>query len=730
MRIRGRVSAVQIGHDPWRPDPPMKENPMPDRKLRSRRTRPAGLVVAIIATTSAGLPSARGQEVAQAAAAVLERVEVRGQRNADKSDVTADPTALPGSTTRVTQGDIAKQAVTSYGDLLRPVTGLNINSFGIGGLGYGFSLRGFVDTEHGKDIAVFVDRVPANVSSAVQANGYIDLNPLIPETIASFDVLRGPVSALYGNHALGGTILFRTLNEIPQNRVDLSGGSWATGRALGMVGFKGDGYAGYGALEAYSSDGYRDNNRDRRINGFAKVAFALPSGTASVRLQLYDDAYGEPGYLNRAALAAGAFDAKATINPTDNGLAQQQNLVFDYAGNGEDRWSSTAYVLHRKLFRTRTTGGASIPGQGRLQRVGLDERVSFGAAVDRTTAIRGLGFPALLVAGATVYSDRVDVTRFDADLRGNRTTRNQDRRLDLDNPAVFAELQVKPLDALKLTAGARYDKFYNAIETGSADALPDRNTSPKPGQFSPKAGASYTIVDGVELYGNVARGLKAPSAYDELVVNPRLAVSKIRGTEFGIQAQDRDGTWRAVFDLWRTDQTGEVQNDPVTGDLINFGKTRRQGYDIEGRYRAIRNASGELTVFANYSRVSARLIGGAPADLYVTTVPEYTATLGVDATYAFTAAGSDHRVGLFVYDSFVGSKHLDAAGRFDSRNYQRISTKLTYGNSAWKGLTPYLTATIYPTSKLDETTFFSGGVVVTAPKAPVTAMAGVAVAFD
>ena len=660
----------------------------------------------------------------------LDQVEVRGRQTLTKTELSNEPTALPGSTTRVTQAEIARQSIASYGDLLRPVTGLNINSFGVGGLGYGFSLRGFVDTEHGKDIAVFVDGAPANVSSAVQANGYIDLNPLIPETIGSFDVIRGPVSALYGNHAFGGSIVFRTLNEIPANRIDLSGGSWGTVRALGMVRLRGDGLDGYSALEAYYTDGYRDNNRDKRINSFTKVSMPLWSGVASLRFQLYNDSYGEPGYLNRAAVESGAISGRATINPTDKGLNQQQNLVFNYVGRGTDYWSSTAYVFHKELFRTRTTGGNSLPGLGTLQRVGLDSRYSFGGSLQRTTTIDGLGIPALLVAGVSLYSDVVEATRFNANLRGDRTTQNQDRDLDIYNPAAFVEVQIKPLAALKVTAGARYDRFYNTIQTGPSDALPNRDYSPRPGQFSPKLGAAYTIVDGLDVYANESRGLKAPSAYDELVTNPGLVVSKIRSTEIGVTAADRDGAWRLGAAVWRTNQTGEVQTDPVTGNLINFGKTRRQGYDLEAKLRAIRTATMEASVFANYSRVSADIVGGAAGNDYVTTVPEYTATVGIDASFAIQAAGATHRIGAYVYDSYVGAKHLDTAGRFNSHAYQRISGKLTWNNSAWKNITPYVSATIYPTGKLDETTFFSGGVVVTAPKAPVSAMAGVTIALE
>ena len=246
-----------------------------------------------------------------ASATRLDRIQVTGAQTPSKTALSPDPASLPGSTTVVTQAEIAKLSVVSYGDLLRPVTGLNINNFGLGGLGYGFSLRGFVDTEHGKDVAVFVDGVPSNVSAGLQANGYVDLNPLLPETIASFEVLRGPVSALYGNHALGGTIAFKTLADAPPSRIDLSGGSYSSGRALGLLGFQGNGFAGYSALEGYTTDGYRDNARDRRVNTFNKISFPMLSGTGSLRLQLFNDSYGESGYL----IAPQSSRARSTREP-------------------------------------------------------------------------------------------------------------------------------------------------------------------------------------------------------------------------------------------------------------------------------------------------------------------------------------------------------------------------------------------------------------------------------
>lgn len=69
-------------------------------------------------------------------------------------------------------------------------------------------MRGYVGTEHAKDIAFNIDGVPQNQGSDIQANGYVDLFMLIPETISRIEVVRGPNSPFYGDHDLGGSVRF------------------------------------------------------------------------------------------------------------------------------------------------------------------------------------------------------------------------------------------------------------------------------------------------------------------------------------------------------------------------------------------------------------------------------------------------------------------------------------------------------------------------------------------
>ena len=89
----------------------------------------------------------------------------------DKSSLSASRAANPASVSVAKYPVEVKRSTNTYGDLLRPITGVTVNTYGQGGLGYGVTIRGFDTLEHGRDVATFVDGVPQNQTSSIQVNG-------------------------------------------------------------------------------------------------------------------------------------------------------------------------------------------------------------------------------------------------------------------------------------------------------------------------------------------------------------------------------------------------------------------------------------------------------------------------------------------------------------------------------------------------------------------------------
>lgn len=114
---------------------------------------------------------------------------IAGPATSLKTALSPSVAALPASTTVLGAAEIARLPVQSYGDLFRPIAGFDVSNYGQGGVGYGIALRGFSDAEHGRDVAVFVDGVPINEVSSIHTPNYVDLNPLIPETIRSIGIV-------------------------------------------------------------------------------------------------------------------------------------------------------------------------------------------------------------------------------------------------------------------------------------------------------------------------------------------------------------------------------------------------------------------------------------------------------------------------------------------------------------------------------------------------------------
>ena len=388
----------------------------------------------------------------------LETVDVVGDgpltvtsRPARRTDLSPSVGALPANTTVIDSTEIARLPVQSYGDIFRPVAGFDVSNYGQGGVGYGFALRGFTDAEHGRDVAVFVDGVPINEVSSLHTPNYVDLNPLIPETIASVAIVRGPFSVEAGDAALSGSVFFETKRAEPVSTLGGYGGSFDTRRALATFSQLGPGLQPYLAFEGYGIGGYRQNGDLGRYNAFNKVTVPLDLGSSlSLRLQMYGTNFGQPGYLERDLVRGGVVSPRAATNQTDGGGKTLQNFVATYLdGAPEDELRATLYASHDLFTRFSDFGGG--------QRGQIDDRDTAGARVRKvyTTTLLDV-LPIQVLVGGDWRFDAIEAQQGPTVAR-SFTGRTLDVGVLQHNLAAYAQVQIKPTPWLKLTGGARFD---------------------------------------------------------------------------------------------------------------------------------------------------------------------------------------------------------------------------------------------------------------------------------
>lgn len=595
-------------------------------------------------------------------------------------------TALPAAVTVMDAPAISRLAVATYGDLFRSLPGFNVSNYGQGGIGYGLSLRGYTESEHGRDIAYYIDGVPVNEVSSLHTPNYADINVLLPETVKSIEIVRGPFSVEYGDSNMGGSVNITTKQAEPFASVGISGGSQGTARGVTTYSTTQGAWLPYLAFEGYHTDGYRDNSFIDRYNSFNKVTTTLPDGaTVSFRAQAYGTEFGAPGYANRDAIVAGTVSERSATNPTDGGNKQLENFVTNYSSGAQDQeLKGTLFVSHQYSNRFADFGGG--------QRVQHEDRTMVGGRVSKIwSGAVGDDVPVQVLLGSNWRTDFIEAFQAATIARAVAGPAVVNVGLTETNVAGFGQVQIKPLPWLKFTAGARYDQFYYDVDDR---ITPGGTPNISNGIGSPKAGVAITPMKWLELFANYGEGFRSIDVPAELIGNPGIQPFKIVSREGGVQFTfDR---FRFLASYWTTDSANEAFQ-PAPGLPVTFlGKAQRNGYDVDARWFLIKDPANTVSLFANYGGVSARLVDAAPS-YFVPNVPNYVANVGLDVNVATVSA---QVLSGSAYVTFVGRKNLTQDGLITTSPYSRVTGKLAY---SWpEGWTAFTQATWYPGDRLSE----------------------------
>ena len=395
----------------------------------------------------------------------------------------------------------------------------------------------------GRDIAYYIDGVPLNEVSSLSTPNYADLNVLLPETVKSIEIVRGPFSVEFGDSNMGGSINITTKQSEPFASVGVSGGTQGTARGVATYSTTQGAWLPYLALEGYHTDGYRDNSFVDRYNSFNKITTTLPDGaTVSIRAQAYGTEFGAPGYANRDAVLAGRISERSATEPTDGGNKQLENIVTTYASGAQDQeLKGTLFLSHQFQNRFADFGGG--------QRVQHEDRIIGGGRVSKVwTGAIGDDIPVQVLLGSNWRTDVLEAFQAPTRARAVRGPAVINVGLTETNVAGFGQVQVKPLPWLKFTAGGRYDQFYYDIDDR---ITPGGTPNISNGIASPKAGVAITPVKWLELFANYGEGFRSIDVPAELIGNPGIQPFRIVSREGGFQTTfDR---FRFLASYWNTE---------------------------------------------------------------------------------------------------------------------------------------------------------------------------------
>lgn len=626
---------------------------------------------------------------------------VSGQREKEEhpspTTLSVAPTAGIAAVYTLNPSEIAGLVVSTPNDLLRGIPGVQVADLGNGGIPNGVTIRGWGYVSDGTAVRAVIDGATNNFASGPNANGSDDLNILIPEIVGSINVIKGPFDTRYsGNYAYAGTAILTTADSVP-NRAALSIGSFGKERLVATLG-NGQ-QAGptkfYVAVDAFTSRGYRDNNADDKVNIFGKLTTHIGAkDTLKLTGQLYNDVFGQPGYIRSDLVQQGLISEKSATDNTTKGYRHSQGATLEWQHRDSAiNWDANAYVQHIDQYRSiERYSVTDINSNYYPENAFRDKRWTVGVGFNPWVNFRIAGIDGIFRAGADLRGDFIDTVRapaFNNQFVAQPTLYNawtsffNDTQGRVWNPDLYGELSLKPASWIKITGGVRDDWFnYNANLTvysgtatgvaapyapgapvGTPAALGIYKVNGWSDQPTLHGGIAISPGAGFTLLGNFGEGItsqwlnqvttKSGVNYPTLYLNPGLAPTKLNTKEVALKYENDKLGLTLQGSYYSTLNQGELGTDTATGNPVNLGKSTRKGWDIDGRIRLYDRDGTSLRVGANYNQVSAIL---RSTGYFVAGTPPWTAGWNLDAATRVGPQGQKLR--LSVQHTFVGGTYL------------------------------------------------------------------------
>lgn len=474
------------------------------------------------------------------------------------------------------------------------------------------TLRGFgARSQFGvRGIKLLADEIPASTPDGQGGSGLFDLS-----SAKRIEVLRGPFSALYGNHS-GGVVQIFT-EDGPQDPTitgSFGAGSWGTWRAGLKFGGTSGGLNYIANGYRFETDGYREHSSARRDLFNAKLSVGISDSTKVTMVFNYLDQPNDedPLGLSRAQMArdrrsvdlsdttvnALTYNTRRSLTNTQLGAVLESNL------SSSDVIRFLAYVGQRSNEGYLAISGSTQDAIRSAGAVTVFDRDFGGVGARWTHQGQIAAMPTTLTVGAD-YDIAAEARKgFKSDF-GVKGVLKRDEDNTVDSWGLYAQGEMQVTEPLSLSAGIRYthvnfeseDHFVCTGATGlcagaTTTTFPDNPDDSGTLSFdavTPVVGALYRVTPALNLYANVGRSFETPTLI-ELAYRPdggaglnfTLKPSKSMHYEVGAKTVLAADT-RIDAALFRIDTSDEIvvlSNRGGRATYQNAGDTRRYGIEL------------------------------------------------------------------------------------------------------------------------------------------------------
>ncbi|MBI4421138.1 MAG: TonB-dependent receptor [Gemmatimonadetes bacterium] len=508
-------------------------------------------------------------------AITVEALVDQGQRTYDLSSLIKVAPVGTANVTTVTLRDIERVHARDPWDLVREATGLEVHEQGQGpGFASDAVIRGFT-SDHSTDVALVVDGVPINEPINGHGEGYADWNLFFPAALADVQVIKGPISPLFGNFSGSGAVNVTTQASTRETSFQAEGGSHTFGAGTFTTGFERGAWGGFFGAHGVHSNGWRLNSGYDAAQVVARANRRVsPELLLDAGAQYYGTRWDSPGYLSLAQFDAGDLTSAADL--TDGGdKSRFQGRLSAVLTRSTFQWQSTlwGYQSRWHLFLNIPELGGAGEGLGQ-QTEEIDHRHAFGGRSIARWTMGTLEF----TAGAEAQTHTANYNIWATVLRARDRTVNRFDATFL-NAAGLLGASKNFGRALRLESALRAD-LLQPKTTNLVTRLPLAAESHA--VLSPKFGAVWYARGDLQFYGSAARGFRsAPGTIGDPTKEPVTVWAFEGGARVSVKRFDASA---AVF---RLDTRNEMVFNPITLETEETGHSIREGIETELRLRPI-----------------------------------------------------------------------------------------------------------------------------------------------
>jgi hypothetical protein len=531
--------------------------------------------------------------------------------DAEVIEINDQAPAESASSVHLSRDDLQYRSRTQVSDILRQVPGLMVSQHAGGGKSDQYFIRGF-DADHGTDIAIYADGVPVNLPSHGHGQGYSDTHFLIPETISTVDVHKGPYSARFGDFYTAGAMELQTIDKIDGPTLWIAGGVPLAGpkrfdqynrRIVGMASPEirdSDTDRALLAAQIADTDGPFDHAQQfRQGNALGKWQGQVGRGELQIETSWYAASWNASGQVPESAVAQGLIDRFGSLDPSEGGDTSRTSLQLGYRVHDDHGglWRASLFGLEYRLrLYSDFTLFARDPVHGdEIEQT--DARTVWGldAAYERHLSLAGLD--TYLTAGLQLRNDNTETGLWHAenrmrladcfDLGANPCNNDLDRIRDVGG---YVEATIHVLPHVHVLPGLRFEQFVWDVD----DLDPATRTDPARttgGSASraivlPKLSIEAELTSRLDLFANAGSGFHSNDARGDVASHGDGALARGLGAEAGLRTTVVPHA-RLAADFWYLHLDSELVWNGDEGGTDPSGPTRRYGVDLEAEYNPL-----------------------------------------------------------------------------------------------------------------------------------------------